>query len=133
MDADNYCIAGRLRMLARIVTSRYNEAFAPLGVTFAQAGLLMNIFARPGVRQAELAKLLQIEKSAMNRDVQLLKKNGWLTDNLRNGLYLTNEGTVLAKQCHKIWKVMNQAVRDELGQDAVGGLTILSEKLIAKS
>ncbi|QIP17125.1 MarR family transcriptional regulator [Spirosoma aureum] len=133
MDADNYCIAGRLRMLARIVTSRYNEAFAPLGVTLAQAGLLMNIFARPGVRQAQLGKLLQIEKSAMNRDVQLLQKNGWLTDNLRNGLYLTSEGTVLAKQCHKIWKVMNQTVRDDLGQDAVGGLTILSEKLIAKS
>lgn len=130
---DTYCIAGRLRMLARVVTGRYNDAFALEGVTFAQAGLLMRIFAQPGIRQAQLSKLLQIEKSAMSRDVQLLQRNGWLTTNLRNGLFLTEEGRLLAKRCHKIWKVLNQEVRDELGQDAVDGLTIFSEKLLPKT
>ncbi len=120
-------------MLARVVTGRYNDAFAPEGVTFAQAGLLMRIFAQPGVRQAELSKLLQIEKSAMSRDVQLLQKNGWLTDNLRKGLFLTEEGTLLAKRCHKIWKILNQQVREELGADAVDGLTLFSDKLLTRS
>ena len=129
---DTYCIAGRLRMLTRVVTSRYNVAFVSEGVTFAQAGLLMRIFAQPGIRQAQLSKLLQIEKSAMSRDVQLLQRNGWLTDNRRNGLFLTEEGYLLAKRCHKIWKVLNQEVRDELGADAVNGLTIFSEKLTRK-
>jgi DNA-binding MarR family transcriptional regulator len=130
MNIETYCIAGRLRMLARVMTGRYNEAFTQEGVTFAQAGLLMRIFAQPGVRQAELSKLLQIEKSAMSRDVQLLQKNGWLTDNLRNGLFLTEEGRLLAKRCHKIWKALNQQVWDELGPDAVAGLTTLSGKVI---
>lgn len=133
MNNENYCIAGRLRMLARIVTGRYNDAFASEGVTFAQAGLLMRIFAQPGVRQAELSKLLQIEKSAMSRDVQLLQKNGWLTDNRRNGLFLTDNGSALAKRCHKIWKVLNAQTRDELGADAVDGLTIFSEKFLPES
>ena len=133
MNSNNYCIAGRLRMLSRIITGRYNEAFAAEGVTFAQAGLLMRIFAQPGIRQTALAKQLQIEKSAMSRDVQLLQKNGWLTDNLRNGLFLTDEGTALAKRCHKIWKVLNAQIRDELGSDAVDGLTIFSEQLLPKS
>ena len=130
MNTETYCIAGRLRMLARVMSGRYNEAFSEEGVTFAQAGLLMRIFAQPGVRQTELSKLLQIEKSAMSRDVQLLQKNGWLTDNLRNGLFLTEEGRLLAKRCHKIWKVLNQQVWDELGPDAVAGLTMLSSKVI---
>ena len=130
MNEDNYCVAGRLRMLSRIITGRYNDAFVSEGVTFAQAGLLMRIFAQPGIRQAELSKLLQIEKSAMSRDVQLLQKNGWLTDNLRNGLFLTDEGTLLAKRCHKIWKALNQQVRDELGPDAISGLTKLSNSLL---
>lgn len=129
---DNYCIAGRLRMLARVVTGRYNEAFAQEGVTLAQAGLLMRIFAQPGIRQAQLSKLLQIEKSAMSRDVQLLQRNGWLTDNRHKGLFLTDDGYLLAKRCHKIWKVLNQEVRDELGADAVHGLTTFSEKLLPK-
>lgn len=133
MNSDNYCVAGRLRMLSRIVNGRYNEAFATEGVTASQAGLLMRIFAQAGIRQTELSKQLQIEKSAMSRDVQLLQKNGWLTDNRRNGLFLTDEGTGLAKRCHKIWKVLNAQIRDELGPDAVDGLTIFSNQLLPKS
>lgn len=130
MNTEHYCIAGRLRMLSRIITGRYNDAFAAEGVTFAQAGLLMRIFAQPGIRQTELSKQLQIEKSAMSRDVQLLQKNGWLKDNRRNGLFLTDAGTLLAKRCHKIWKVLNAQIREELGPDAVDGLTIFSGKLL---
>ena len=129
---ETYCIAGRLRMLARIVTGHYNNAFVSEGVTFAQAGLLMHIFAKPGIRQAELSKLLQIEKSAMSRDVQLMQKRGWLTDNLRSGLFLTDDGTLLAKRCHKIWKVLNQQVHEELGADAINGLTIFSDTLLTR-
>ena len=132
MNTENYCIAGRLRMLARVVTGRYNEAFATEGVTFAQAGLLMNIFAQPGIRQAALSARLQIEKSAMSRDVKLLQQHGWLTDNLRNGLFLTSEGADLAKRCHKIWKVLNQQVRDELGPDGIDNLSGFSDKFLLK-
>lgn len=132
MNSETYCIAGRLRMLSRIITGRYNEAFSAEGVTFAQAGLLMRIYAQPGIRQMTLSAQLQIEKSAMSRDVQLLQKRGWLTNDLRNGLFLTDEGAGLAKRCHKIWKVLNARIHDELGPDAVDGLTIFSEQLIPK-
>ncbi|MCX6218673.1 MarR family transcriptional regulator [Spirosoma sp.] len=131
-STDNYCIAGRLRMLARVVTGHYNEAFAAEGVTFAQAGLLMHMFAQPGIRQAELSKRLQIEKSAMSRDVQLLQKKGWLTDNLRNGLFLTEDGRLLAKRCHKIWRVLNEQVYNELGTDAIDGLSVFSNHVLLK-
>lgn len=126
------CIAGRLRLLARVVTGRYSEAFVSERVTFAQAGLLMRIFAQAGIRQTDLSKQLQIEKSAMSRDVQLLQKNGWLTDNLRNGLFLTEEGRQLAKRCHKIWKVINEQVRTDLGTEAVEGLAVFSDAVLTK-
>ncbi|MBD2756888.1 MarR family winged helix-turn-helix transcriptional regulator [Spirosoma validum] len=131
MNTETYCIAGRLRMLARVATGLYNDAFTGENVTFAQAGLLMHIFAQPGIRQSALSKTLQIEKSAMSRDVQLMYKNGWLTDN-RRGLFLTEEGSLLAKRCHKIWKELNQRVHAELGPEAVNGLTLLSESLLTK-
>ncbi|RIV17795.1 MarR family transcriptional regulator [Fibrisoma montanum] len=132
MESQNYCIAGRLRMLARVVTGLYNDTFAAEGVTFAQASLLMYIFPQPGVRQATLSKQLQIEKSAVSRDIQLMQRNGWITDNVRKGLYLTDEGAALAKRCHKLWKSLNQRVREELGTDAVDGLSLLSSKLLTK-
>ncbi|QJW88479.1 winged helix-turn-helix transcriptional regulator [Spirosoma taeanense] len=130
MNEQSYCIAGRLRMLARVLTGRYTDAFTAEGVTFAQAGLLMRIFAQPGIRQTQLSKQLQIEKSAMSRDVQLLHRNGWLTDNLRQGLFLTESGSQLAKRCHKIWKVLNARIHDELGQEAIDALTLFSANVL---
>ncbi len=130
MAEQTYCIAGRLRMLSRVVTGLYNDAFAPAGVTFAQGGLLMHIFAQPGIRQSVLSAQLQIGKSALSRDIQLMQRNGWLTDNVRNGLFLTDQGTQTAKQCHKIWKALNQQVRDELGSDAISSLTLFSDTFL---
>ncbi|WP_266367611.1 MarR family winged helix-turn-helix transcriptional regulator [Tellurirhabdus rosea] len=131
MEATNFCIAGRLRMLSRVITTLYNEAFAAEGVTFAQASLLMHIFALPAVRQVELSRRLQIEKSALSRDIQLLQKRGWITDNVRRGLYLTEEGTAIAKRCHKIWKGLHERVRTELGEKAIGALDLFSQELFA--
>jgi DNA-binding MarR family transcriptional regulator len=117
-------------MLSRVVTGLYNEAFAAEGVTFAQAGLLMRIFAQPGIRQVALSKALQIEKSAMSRDIQLLERNGWIRPNVREGLFLTELGTTTAKRCHKIWKQLNQTIREELGTEAVDGLSQFSERML---
>ncbi len=125
----NLCVAGQMRRLARMVTNLYNDAFVGEGVTFAQASLLMFIFAQPGVRQTTLSQQLQIEKSALSRDVQLLQRNGWLTDNIRQGLYLTEEGRLLAKRCHKIWRALNTQVRDQLGSEALTGLSALSDAI----
>ncbi len=130
MTDPNFCVAGRMRLLTRIVTNRYNEAFAGERVTFAQASLLMFLFAQPGVRQTVLSQQLQIKKSAMSRDVQLMQRNGWLTDNIRSGLFLTEAGQQLAKRCHKIWKSLNAQVRDELGPDILSGLVSLSDALL---
>lgn len=123
------CVAGQVRRLARVVTNRYNDAFVGEGVTFAQASLLMYMFAQPGVRQSTLSQQLQIEKSALSRDVQLLQRNGWLTDNIRRGLYLTDEGHMLAKRCHKIWKALNTQVREQLGDEVLTGLAAFSDAI----
>ncbi|OIN60669.1 MarR family winged helix-turn-helix transcriptional regulator [Arsenicibacter rosenii] len=129
MDAENYCIAGRLRMLSRIMTSLYNQAFEDEDVTLPQAGLLMYIFAQPGIRQVALGQMLHIEKSGMNRELQLLQRNGWLTDNLKQGLFLTEEGRIKAKRCHKIWKALNLNMREQLGTEALSGLNTLSGQI----
>ncbi|MBO0938510.1 winged helix-turn-helix transcriptional regulator [Fibrella sp. HMF5335] len=124
------CIAGRMRMLTRVVTGLYNETFSQEGVTFTQATLLMYAFALPGVRQSVLSKQFVIEKSALSRDLQLLQRNGWLTDNIKKGLFLTDEGRALAKRCHKRWKTLNSDVREQLGPAAIDGLDELASRLL---
>lgn len=123
------CIAGRLRMLSRMITSLYNEAFAAEGVTFAQASLLMQILSQPGVRQVVLSKRLQIEKSALSRDIQLLQRKGWLTDQVRNGLFLTEPGRQIAQRCQTIWQALHRQVEEQLGEETVQALAQISRQI----
>lgn len=124
-----FCIAGRLRMLSRVITSLYNEAFAVEGVTFAQASLLMQILAQPDIRQVTLSKRLQIEKSALSRDVQLLQRKGWIADPIRVGLVLTEPGTQIAQRCQVIWQTLHQRVEQQLGAQTVQALDQLSRQI----
>lgn len=116
-------------MLSRIITSLYNEPFEPEGVTFAQASLLMHVFAQPGIRQVALSRMLQIEKSALSRDIQLLQRKGWIAAVNRHGLHLTDEGIQIARRCHKIWKRLHGQIQEELGQEAISALSVFSGQL----
>ncbi|RRB11923.1 MarR family transcriptional regulator [Larkinella knui] len=117
-------------MLSRVITSLYNEAFAAEGVTFAQASLLMQIFGEPGIRQMTLSKRLQIEKSALSRDVQLLQRHGWITDAVRAGLFLTETGKQVAGRCQTRWKAMHEQVGGQLGPEAVEALAQISNQIL---
>ncbi|MFD1144221.1 MarR family winged helix-turn-helix transcriptional regulator [Larkinella insperata] len=124
-----FCIAERLRMLSRVITSVYNEAFAAEGITFVQARLLMQIAAQPGIRQVTLSKRLQIEKSALSRDVQLLQRKSWLADSIRTGLVLTDSGARVAGRCQVIWRALHERVEQQLGAETVQSLDQISRQI----
>ncbi|MGA0560109.1 hypothetical protein ACO2Q8_25835 [Larkinella sp. VNQ87] len=76
-----------------------------------------------------LSKRLQIEKSALSRDVQLLQRKGWLTDSIREGLFLTEYGNQVAEQCQTIWQVLHRRIEEQLGKDTVQALAHISRQL----
>jgi DNA-binding MarR family transcriptional regulator len=68
------CICSRLRLLTRVVSGIYDEALRPLGLELSQLGVLIAIDLlgerATGVR---LAKVLQVEKSSISRELQRLE------------------------------------------------------------
>ena len=75
----NDCLARRVRLLSRIVTGIYEEAFRPLGLTVAQLNLLVLLARRGPIAPGAVAKLLRLDKSTLSRNVRLMEERGWLT------------------------------------------------------
>ena len=72
------CIAGRLRLLNRVVTNLYDDALRPFGVRLSQGNVLA-VTAKLGVaRPAEVCAILELDTSTLSRTVDRMVENGWL-------------------------------------------------------
>src|SRR5262249_4473988 len=72
------CIAVRVRLINRVITALYDEAFRPFGLGVTKANTPAATAHRGDPRPAEVSRILRIEKSTLSRDVDLLKRNGWV-------------------------------------------------------
>ncbi|MEO6760480.1 MAG: MarR family transcriptional regulator [Saprospiraceae bacterium] len=127
----DYCINFKIRTLSRILTATYNRAYAEEKVTISQAGILMYVFMEPGLKMKEFTERHHINKSSLSLEAKLMAQSGWLEPEIKNGLRLSEEGYLKAKRVHKIWKRVNSEVAGKLGEEALGGLDLFSEKVIS--
>ena len=72
------CIAVRVRLINRVISALYDEALRPFGLRISQANILSAIGLLGESRPADISRALRIEKSTLSRDVELMKKKGWL-------------------------------------------------------
>src|SRR3982750_4447345 len=72
------CVAVRLRLLNRVVTSLYDEALRPLGLKVSQLNILI-VTAKLGLaRPSQVCEILQLDTSTLSRNVKPLQAHGWL-------------------------------------------------------
>jgi DNA-binding MarR family transcriptional regulator len=121
----NCCIAGRLRLVNRVVTNLYDEALRPLGLKLSQGNILA-VTAKFGVvRPAEVCKLLQLDTSTLSRTVERMVSNGWLEilsdeDGRLHPFRLTDQGKRLMEKAIPAWEKAQNKARTLLGDDVLG-------------
>jgi DNA-binding MarR family transcriptional regulator len=72
------CTAVRIRLLNRTVTNIFDEALRPLGVKVSQLNVLMVVAKCGPISPGGVARLLNMEKSTLSRNVDRMKTHGWL-------------------------------------------------------
>ncbi|MFD5016687.1 MarR family winged helix-turn-helix transcriptional regulator [Streptomyces chartreusis] len=72
------CLAVRIRLIGRTVTSLYDGALERHGVTIAQVNLLAALGKVGPCPPARLGEVLQLERSTVSRNLHLLLKQGWI-------------------------------------------------------
>jgi len=118
------CIAGRLRLLNRVVTNLYDDALRPFGVKLSQGNVLA-VTAKLGVaRPAEVCNILELDTSTLSRTVERMVANGWLEilpddDGRSHPFRLTDEGKRLMEKAIPAWETAQAEAKKLLGADGL--------------
>lgn len=128
------CIAGRLRLLNRVITNLYDEALRPYGVKLSQGNVLA-VTAKLGIaRPAEVCEILELDTSTLSRTVERMVSNGWLEilpdeDGRSHPFQLTEQGRQLMEQAIPAWERAQSDARKWLGEDGLKMLDAAIERV----
>jgi DNA-binding MarR family transcriptional regulator len=128
------CIAVRLRLLNRVVTTFYDDALRPLGLKVSQLNILI-VTARLGLaRPAQVCDILQLDASTLSRNVKPLQAHGWLEvvpddDARAQPFRLTAQGKRLIEKAVPAWEEAQRRATELLGNEGIALLDKATKKL----
>jgi DNA-binding MarR family transcriptional regulator len=114
------CVAMRVRYLNRSLTSIYDDAFRPLGITASQVNLLVALIKQGSLSPGELGSLFNMEKSTISRNLERMRKAGWIEitrSGRTNAVEATTEGKQLLVDVMPYWEEAQKAADALLGSD----------------
>lgn len=130
----NCCIAGRLRMLNRVVTNIYDDALRPFGIKISQGNILI-LTGRLGVASPnQICEYLQLDVSTLSRNVEVMRKNGWLEivpgDDARSHKFrLTAQGKSLIDRAVPAWEQAQEQAKALLGDSLVAEISAAAGRI----
>ena len=121
------CVCSRTRMLDRVLSRLFDESLAPLGVRANQLTLLALIGAMQGLRAADVARFLEMDKSTVSRGLALLRERGWVEESAgptkrSRSLDVTAVGWALLRETLPLWRSAVEKARELLGEESVEAL-----------
>ena len=121
------CLGVRVRTLNRAVTALYDEALRPHGLRVGQLNLLAAVARMGTARPGDLCRFLRMDKSTLSRDVELMRRNGWLEvdgsgDKRARPLRISAEGRALLEAVVPAWQQAQKRARAMLGGEATAAL-----------
>lgn len=128
------CIGARVRLVNRVITGLYDDAFRPFGVKASQFNILIVAGKLGLARPADVCAILRLDTSTLSRNVERMRVQGWLevvpTDDARMQPFrLTTQGKRLLEQATPAWKKAQQKAEELLGEDGVALLGKLAGQL----
>jgi DNA-binding MarR family transcriptional regulator len=128
------CIAVRLRTLNRAITALYDDALRPHGLRIGQLNLMVAIAKLGTARPGDLCRVLRMDKSTLSRDVEVIRRNGWLeVDDSGGGrsrpLRLTPKGRGLLRAVTPAWQSAQAKAKSVLGEDGSNTLARVVDRL----
>ena len=121
------CVCSRTRMLDRVLSRLFDDSLAPLGVRANQLTVLALLGAMEGLRGADVARYLEMDKSTVSRGLALLRGRGWIEESVgptraSRCLNVTAEGRALLHDTLPLWRSAVEGAREALGEESVEAL-----------
>ena len=121
------CVAGRLRMLNRVVTNIFDDALRSLDLKVSQMNILVAAAKMGTARPIEVCRHLHLDVSTLSRNVERMRARGWLEvvpddDGRSQPFRLTSRGRKLLEKALPAWSKSQQQVKTVLGAEFVDQL-----------
>jgi len=102
------CMGMRVRRAARVVANHYDKHLKPAGLKGTQFTLLNTIFMNPAASIGQLADLLGLDRTTLNRNLKPLERKGLIRsgsgkDPRTRTLKLTKEGSTTLQNALPYW------------------------------
>ena len=125
------CVAGRVRMLSRVVSGIYDARLRPFGVRSSQFSILTAVAAHGPLAPTEVSRRLCLEKSTLSRDLERLVDRGWITSTPGRGrglrLEISESGRALLKELQAAWAEAQAEAETLLGEGLIRELFRLAD------
>jgi DNA-binding MarR family transcriptional regulator len=126
------CLAMRVRYLNRSLTSIYDNAFRPLGITASQVNLLVAIVQRGDLSPGQLGTIFSMEKSTLSRNLERMRKAGWVetgapVSGRTHSIHATELGRTLLSEVFPRWQEAQTASNQLLGTEGCDALRQLGD------
>ena len=130
------CLAVRMRLLNRTVTSIFDKALRPLGLKVSQLNVLVVVAQRGPVSPTDVGRVLHLEKSTLSRNVERIQRRGWVEvtagkDNRSHLLQLTAKGERLLQNARSVWEQAQAKARAALGRTSAEALERAASRIWA--
>jgi DNA-binding MarR family transcriptional regulator len=112
-DAVTACAVMNLRQASRVITAYFDDELRPTGLRATQLNILMAIEVGAGSTITGLAEILAMERTTMTRNLQLLRRRGWI-DPTRIALTASGRRAAAAAMPH--WEKAQKTVVKTLGE-----------------
>jgi len=111
------CMGMRVRRAARVVANHYDKHLKPTGLKGTQFTLLNTILMNPAANIGQLADVLGLDRTTLNRNLKPLERKGLISsgsgkDPRTRTLKLTKEGTKILQNALPYWLEAQSGVLD---------------------
>lgn len=118
------CIANRVRLLNRAVSSMYDEALRPHGLRITQMSILVVVSTLEEATPGDFGRILCLEKSTVSRTLDRLRARGWIdvrsrADARSTRVGITAKGAAKLRAVSSAWRSIQRKAQEILGEDAV--------------
>ncbi len=131
------CVAVRIRMLSRMITNMYDSALNPFGISLNQMSILTLVYLGREVGFDTLCKQLKMEKSTTSRNIERMKKKGWIEivpaqDERKKLLKVTPAGEEILGKVHEAWEDAQAKAVSLLGEEGTEVLCNIANEIWKK-
>ncbi|HEX2952544.1 MAG TPA: MarR family winged helix-turn-helix transcriptional regulator [Bacillota bacterium] len=130
------CNCMNIRRASLAVTQFYEDILRPCGLTVPQFGLLIQVDTAQLATISELAKMMRIDRTTLNRNLKPLIDAGLITtnpgqDSRTRQIMLTQAGKDAITKGWELWGEAQTSIQEYLGDEDLAKLVQLLSKLEA--